>query len=105
MAGLEPEVMWYPVGDGPFGPKKIWTKEQHEEYERLKKETEEQWQRREAFKKWMDKKNKQKRERSLRAARRRIRSYRIVRGVWKNARDKEREKKRIKVECKQYETL
>ena len=97
-------MMWFSVGDGPFGPKKIWTKEQHEEYELLKNETEEQWQRREDYKDWMDKKNKQKRERSLGASKLRIRAYRRVRGVWKNVVDKERDKKRLKVELKDYKT-
>ena len=104
-AGLHPDVLWYPPGFGPFGPKSIWTPQEHEEYEMLKNETEEQWQRRDEFRNWMDKKNEQKRERSLRAARRMIRRFRCIRGVWKNRRDNERDEKAVKEECKEYETL
>ena len=104
LVGLTPDVLWWPLGEGPFGPKHIWTQQEHEEYDQLKKETEDQWQRRQEFKRWMDEKNRQKRERSTRAAKRLIRSYRCIRGVWKNARDNEREKKRVKVECKDYES-
>ena len=105
LAGLTPDVLWYPVGEGPFGPKNMWTQQEHEEYELLKNETEDQWQRRQELIRWMDEKNRQKRERRTRAVKRLIRIHRCRVGVWKNARDIEREKTRVKMECKEYETL